>query len=69
MGETETLVETLGFAVAILGLCIEAIGLLAIAFYGIRKRLPFSPWAILRLGACLLVAGLATYGFAKTIGN
>lgn len=58
--QSRDVIAIVGGCVAILGLIIETVGILAMAYYGVRRRLRSNPLALQSCGAILFTLGALT---------
>ncbi len=47
-----------GYTIAVAGILIEGLGMAAVAFYPVRRRLPISPFSIMSIGGCCFLGGV-----------
>jgi len=47
-----------GYTIATAGVLIESIGVLSLAFYSVRRRLPISPFSMISIGGGCFFGGI-----------
>jgi hypothetical protein len=60
-----TIVVTLGISMSVIGLFVEAIAIMGVTSYRVRRVLPVSPIPLQALGCCCFCAGVVCVALGK----